>query len=58
MKYFPAQRPARLAGLQDCLEISHRNNGPTWPMFWRTLAMGLIAMAAGVLISVAAWLSL
>jgi hypothetical protein len=58
MKHFPApaaRRPSRLAGLEDSLSFSRRDNGPRWSLFWRMLAMGIIAVAAGLCIAVVAW---
>jgi hypothetical protein len=56
VKHFPNHRPARFAGM-DCLEVLHRDSAPTWRLFWRVLAMGLIAFAAGAALCVAAWIT-
>jgi len=55
MKHYPNQRPTRLIGLEHSIEISRGDRGPSWRLFWRTLAMGAIAASLGFLAAYVAW---
>ena len=52
MKHFPAPR---LRGLENCLSHAHAERGPTWPICWRVLAIGLVAFAAGLALAALFW---
>lgn len=57
MTRFPNHRPARLAGVDECLARAHRRAGvnPSWALFGKTLAMGAVAFLAGAVCTIVVW---